>query len=51
MPQLDQHTEVLATGTGVYGGERWGDYVGIAQDPQVPNQVWNANEYSGGPTG
>ena len=40
--------EELATGTAVYTGERWGDYVGMAQDPQVPNQVWDANEYSGG---
>jgi hypothetical protein len=40
--------ELLAAGTAAYGGERWGDYVGIAQDPQVPNQVWNANQYSGG---
>ncbi len=40
--------ELLASGSGAYGGERWGDYVGIAQDPQVPNQAWNANEYSGG---
>ncbi|HEX7473356.1 MAG TPA: hypothetical protein VF323_09755, partial [Candidatus Limnocylindrales bacterium] len=40
--------ELLAAGTAAYGGERWGDYVGVAQDPQVPNQVWNANEYSGG---
>ncbi len=39
--------ELLAAGTGAYAGERWGDYVGMAQDPQVPNQVWNANEYSG----
>ncbi len=40
--------ELLAAGTASYDGERWGDYVGIAQDPQVPNQVWNANQYSGG---
>ena len=40
--------ELLGAGTAAYTGERWGDYVGIAQDPQVPNQVWNANQYSGG---
>ena len=34
-------------GTGVYTGERWGDYVGVAQDPLVPSAVWQANEYSG----
>ena len=41
-------TRAARTGTAVYTGERWGDYVGMAQDPQVPNQVWDANEYSGG---
>ena len=40
--------ELLAAGTGPYTGERWGDYVGVAQDPQVPSQVWNGNQYSGG---
>jgi hypothetical protein len=40
--------ELLASGTAGYAGERWGDYVGLAQDPQVPNQLWNANQYSGG---
>jgi hypothetical protein len=45
-------TETLATGLGTYDGisatGRWGDYVGVAQDPQVPNAVWQANQYSGG---
>lgn len=40
--------ELLAAGTAAYGGERWGDYVGVAQDPQVPSQAWNGNQYSGG---
>ena len=39
--------ELLKAGTGVYTGERWGDYVGVAQDPLVPSAVWQANEYSG----
>ena len=39
--------ELLKAGTGVYTGERWGDYVGVAQDPIVPSAVWQANEYSG----
>ena len=32
-------------------GLRWGDYVGVAQDPQVPNAVWQGNQYAvaGGP--
>jgi hypothetical protein len=40
--------ELLIAGTGVYTGNRWGDYTGIAQDPQVPNAVWQGNQYSGG---
>jgi hypothetical protein len=39
---------VLSAGTGNYPGVRWGDYVGVAQDPQVPNAVWQGNEYSVG---
>src|SRR4029078_6165870 len=39
--------ELLKAGTGVYTGERWGDYVGVAQDPMVPSAVWQGNEYSG----
>lgn len=38
----------LQPGTGTYPGTRWGDYVGVAQDPQVPNAVWGANQYSAG---
>jgi hypothetical protein len=40
----------IKPGTGVYTGDRWGDYVGVAQDPIVPSAVWQANEYSGGGT-
>ena len=39
---------LLSAGTGNYPGTRWGDYVGVAQDPQVPNAVWQANEFSAG---
>ena len=38
---------LVQAGTGPYAGERWGDYVGVAQDPQVPNQAWDGNQYSG----
>jgi hypothetical protein len=31
-----------------FQGEAWGGYVGVAQDPQVPNAVWQGNAYSGG---
>ncbi|MGZ8501588.1 MAG: hypothetical protein ACXWW6_01920 [Candidatus Limnocylindrales bacterium] len=41
----------LGEGTGTYPGTRWGDYVGVAQDPQVPSQAWDANEYSVGLAG
>ena len=37
---------LLSAGTGVYAGERWGDYVGVAQDPQVPNAVWQGNQFA-----
>jgi hypothetical protein len=40
--------ELLKAGTGTYTGERWGDYVGVAQDPQVPSAVWQGNQYSAG---
>ena len=39
--------ELLKAGTGVYTGARWGDYVGVAQDPIVPSAVWQGNQYSG----
>ena len=39
-------TETLAPGGAAYSGIRWGDYVGVAQDPQVPNAVWQGNQYS-----
>jgi hypothetical protein len=35
-------------GVGGYTGNRWGDYVGVAQDPIVPSSVWQANQYAGG---
>ncbi len=39
---------VLAAGTAAYQGDRWGDYTGVAQDPQVPNAIWQGNQYSTG---
>jgi hypothetical protein len=46
----------IASGTAKYVGQpptvgagtRWGDYVTVAQDPQVPDAVWQADEYSVG---
>jgi hypothetical protein len=42
---------LLSPGLGAYPGDRWGDYVGVAQDPQVPNAVWQGNEFSDPTTG
>jgi hypothetical protein len=36
--------ELVKDGTVTYNGTRWGDYVGVAQDPQDPNLVWQTNE-------
>jgi hypothetical protein len=39
--------ELVRIGEGPYTlGERWGDYTGVAQDPQDPNAVWQTNEFS-----
>jgi hypothetical protein len=38
--------ELLAAGQANYTGNRWGDYVGVAQDPRDRNAVWQANEYA-----
>ena len=41
--------EVLGQATGgAFEGGSWGDVVGIAQDPQVPNAVWQGNLFSSG---
>jgi hypothetical protein len=42
-----RHDTGTGTGTEFTGG-RWGDYVGVAQDPQVPNAVWQANQFATG---
>jgi hypothetical protein len=37
----------IANGGAVsYTGTRWGDYVGVAQDPRDRNAVWQGNEYT-----
>jgi len=36
----------ITNGTSAYVGTRWGDYVTVAQDPQVPDAVWVADEYA-----
>ncbi|MGH2465329.1 MAG: hypothetical protein ACRDGI_07705, partial [Candidatus Limnocylindrales bacterium] len=42
---------VLQAGSGTYPGSHWGPYVGLAQDPQVPSAVWQANAASAGAAG
>ncbi len=39
-----QATSLVRGGTGAYSGTRWGDYVGVAQDPLCPGSVWQADE-------
>ena len=36
----------LHDGAAAYQGARWGDYVGVAQDPSNPHRVWQGNEYA-----
>lgn len=38
--------ELLAAGQANHADGRWGDYVGVAQDPQDPNATWQGNEYA-----
>ena len=37
---------LIHAGTAVYTGAQWGDYTSVAQDPQVPNAVWQAAAYA-----
>ncbi len=36
---------LIRAGLDVYNGAEWGDYTGLAQDPQVPNSVWQGDAY------
>ena len=45
-PNSISPAELLAAGQANHTGGRWGDYVGVAQDPQDPNAVWQGNEYA-----
>jgi hypothetical protein len=35
--------QTVLAGTASYTGSRWGDYMGVATDPQVPGTVWRVN--------
>ena len=38
---------LIASGAAVsYTGVRWGDFVGVAQDPRDTNAVWQGNQYT-----
>ena len=37
---------VVKAGLATYQGGRWGDYVGVAQDPAQADSVWQADEYA-----
>ena len=40
----------LASGGALsYPGDRWGDFVGVAQDPRDTNAVWQGNQYTASP--
>ena len=45
---LNPKTATALGSGGAFTGNRWGDYVGVAQDPQVPDAVWQANQVSTG---
>ncbi|HSL67025.1 MAG TPA: hypothetical protein VK977_02570 [Actinomycetota bacterium] len=45
-PNSISPAEELAAGQADHVGGRWGDYVGVAQDPVDRNAVWQGNQYS-----
>jgi hypothetical protein len=40
--------EITAGSGAPFDEGRWGDFVGVAQDPQVPDAVWQANQFATG---
>jgi hypothetical protein len=36
---------LIQPGQDIYHGTEWGDYTSLAQDPQVPDAVWQADEF------
>lgn len=43
---LSAPVELADGGATAYGGDRWGDAVGLAQDPRDTNAVWQGNQYT-----
>jgi hypothetical protein len=44
--KLSVAREIADGGAVAYPGDRWGDYVGVAQDPRDTNAVWQGNQYT-----
>jgi hypothetical protein len=43
---LSAPLKIADGGTVAYPGDRWGDFVGVAQDPRDTNAVWQGNQYT-----
>ena len=43
---LSTPIEIADGGANAYPGNRWGDFVGVAQDPRDTNAVWQGNQYT-----
>ena len=43
---LSAPREIADGGAVAYGGNRWGSFVGVAQDPRDTNAVWQGNQYT-----
>jgi len=43
---LSTPREIADGGSVAYPGDRWGDFVGVAQDPRDTNAVWQGNQYT-----
>ncbi|HET9435296.1 MAG TPA: hypothetical protein VFO50_00430 [Candidatus Limnocylindrales bacterium] len=44
--RLSAARRIVDGGAIAYNGDRWGDYVGVAQDPRDTNAVWQGNQYT-----
>ena len=56
LPSDAKHTlsapvTLASGGVLAYTGKRWGDFVGVAQDPRDTNAVWQGNQYTASPGG
>jgi hypothetical protein len=44
--KLSAAVKLANGGTVAYSGDRWGDFVGVAQDPRDMTAVWQGNQYT-----